>query len=126
VALLALAGVVFLSSGADAGHHGLDVSRTAAPWSPHEVESVVGTVEADDMRCSEVGVMALRAGSHAVALCLGVVHPMYSSVGESTNHMLHLLSASIELTVWFVSHPHLIGHKCHVGKAHMSREVRSV
>lgn len=51
------------------------------------VESEVGVVAADDGRCSEIGVGALRAGGHAVdaavatALCLGVVHPVSSGLG---------------------------------------------
>lgn len=54
---------------------------------PEVVQSDVGVVAADDGRCSEIGVGALRAGGHAVdaavatALCLGVVHPVSSGLG---------------------------------------------
>lgn len=82
VALLALAGVLLLLNSG-----GEDRRVSGARLSPHEVESGVGAVAADDGRCSEVGAAALRAGGHAVdatvasALCLGVVHPMSSGVG---------------------------------------------
>lgn len=51
------------------------------------VESEEAVVAADDNRCSEIGVLTLRRGGHAVdaavatALCLGVVNPMSSGIG---------------------------------------------
>ncbi|THU50041.1 hypothetical protein C4D60_Mb06t15890 [Musa balbisiana] len=61
--------------------------RWGSTGGPEVVESEVGVVAADDGRCSEIGVAALRAGGHAVdaavaaALCLGVVHPVSSGIG---------------------------------------------
>ncbi|PKA56384.1 Gamma-glutamyltranspeptidase 3 [Apostasia shenzhenica] len=69
----------FIDSGGDFG------LRSSS--GPEIVESEVGVVAADDWRCSEIGVSALRSGGHAVdaavaaALCLGVVHPMSSGIG---------------------------------------------
>lgn len=51
------------------------------------VESRQAVVAADDGRCSEIGLMMLEKGGHAVdaavatALCLGVVGPMSSGIG---------------------------------------------
>lgn len=51
------------------------------------VESRQAVVAADDGRCSEIGLMMLEMGGHAVdaavatALCLGVVSPMSSGIG---------------------------------------------
>ncbi|CAL9191122.1 glutathione hydrolase 3-like isoform X1 [Musa acuminata AAA Group] len=67
----------------------LEVTRQwwGSTGGPEVVESEVGVVAADDGRCSEIGVAALRAGGHAVdaavaaALCLGVVHPVSSGIG---------------------------------------------
>ncbi|XP_062187453.1 glutathione hydrolase 3-like [Phragmites australis] len=90
-ALLALAGaLLFLSSGsggADGDRRRVSGAGGGVRLSPHEAESDVGAVAADDARCSEVGAAALRAGGHAVdaavaaALCLGVVHPVSSGAG---------------------------------------------
>ncbi|CAL9763210.1 unnamed protein product [Musa acuminata subsp. burmannicoides] len=61
--------------------------RWGSTGGPEVVESEVGVVAADDGRCSEIGVAALRAGGHAVdaavaaTLCLGVVHPVSSGIG---------------------------------------------
>ncbi|CAL9184861.1 unnamed protein product [Musa hybrid cultivar] len=67
----------------------LEVTRQwwGSTGGPEVVESEVGVVAADDGRCSEIGVAALRVGGHAVdaavaaALCLGVVHPVSSGIG---------------------------------------------
>ncbi|XP_022730339.1 glutathione hydrolase 3-like [Durio zibethinus] len=54
---------------------------------PDSVESEQGVVAADDGRCSEIGVLMLKKGGHAVdaavatALCVGVVNPMASGIG---------------------------------------------
>ncbi|KAL8498196.1 hypothetical protein ACS0TY_021504 [Phlomoides rotata] len=51
------------------------------------VESQQAVVAADDGRCSEIGLLILEKGGHAVdaavatALCLGVVSPMSSGIG---------------------------------------------
>ncbi|KAK8959591.1 Gamma-glutamyltranspeptidase 3 [Platanthera guangdongensis] len=61
--------------------------RFGSTEGPEIVESEVGVVAADDWRCSNIGVEALRAGGHAVdaavaaALCLGIVHPFSSGIG---------------------------------------------
>lgn len=54
---------------------------------PDSVESEHGVVAADDGRCSEIGVLMLKKGGHAVdaavatALCVGVVNPLASGIG---------------------------------------------
>ena len=54
---------------------------------PDSVESEQGVVAADDGRCSEIGVLMLKKGGHAVdaavatAFCVGVVNPMSSGIG---------------------------------------------
>ncbi|XP_068660742.1 glutathione hydrolase 3-like [Aristolochia californica] len=51
------------------------------------IEAEEGAVAAEDGRCSEIGVAALRAGGNAVdaavatTLCLGVINPMSSGIG---------------------------------------------
>ncbi|OMO91578.1 Gamma-glutamyltranspeptidase [Corchorus olitorius] len=51
------------------------------------VESEQGVVAADDARCSEIGILMLKKGGHAVdaavatALCVGVVNPTSSGIG---------------------------------------------
>lgn len=51
------------------------------------MESKQAVVAADDGRCSEIGLLILEKGGHAVdaavatALCLGVVSPMSSGIG---------------------------------------------
>ncbi|RVW38293.1 Glutathione hydrolase 3 [Vitis vinifera] len=55
------------------------------------VESKQGVVAADDGRCSKIGAFMLRKGGHAVdaavatALCVGIVNPMASGIGEQVD-----------------------------------------
>ncbi|KAL0308545.1 UNVERIFIED_CONTAM: Glutathione hydrolase 3 [Sesamum radiatum] len=74
-------------------------SRGGFPVSNSDVvESQQAVVAADDGRCSEIGVIVLEKGGHAVdaavatALCLGVVGPMSSGIGGG-----HLWSFDLQL-----------------------------
>ena len=62
-------------------------------------------VAADDGRCSEIGVMMLEKGGHAVdaavatALCLGVVSPMSSVIGGGAFMIVKSSSLPVALAI---------------------------
>ncbi|KAL1563282.1 Gamma-glutamyltranspeptidase 3 [Salvia divinorum] len=69
------------------------------------VESQQAVVAADDGRCSEIGVMMLEKGGHAVdaaiatAICLGVVSPMSSGIGGGAFMLVKSSSSPFALAI---------------------------
>ncbi|KAH6806538.1 gamma-glutamyl transpeptidase 4 [Perilla frutescens var. frutescens] len=82
-----------------------DLNGRLQTSSSYIVESQQAVVAADDSRCSEIGLIMLEKGGHAVdasvatALCLGVVSPMSSGIGGGAFMVVRPSSASGALAI---------------------------